>query len=239
MSHPRPCVVLFGDSLTQFSFDYNTKGWGLHLSSWYAARADVLNRGFSGYTTRAAKYLVNKIIPSAKEAKVLYTTLWFGANDAAFPPNNQHVPLEEYKQNMIDVIKMIRSHQPSSPVIVITPPPVDIAKWSADCDALKRPESSKCRSQESVAKYAHAAMEAAKEADALLLDIWTLMQQDKDWSRFLSDGLHFSEEGNKFVYDALRDLVKSKIGDAEKLDLYAGQGPAWSALDLQHPENSL
>lgn len=44
----RPYAVLFGDSLTQRSFDAATHGWGLFLASGWQGKIDVLNRGFSG-----------------------------------------------------------------------------------------------------------------------------------------------------------------------------------------------
>ena len=44
----RPSIVLFGDSITQFSFNPELCGWGAAMTHWYARQADVLNRGFSG-----------------------------------------------------------------------------------------------------------------------------------------------------------------------------------------------
>lgn len=44
----RPSVLLFGDSITQQSFSAEHRGWGAHMSDWYARYADVYNRGFSG-----------------------------------------------------------------------------------------------------------------------------------------------------------------------------------------------
>ena len=45
-------VILFGDSITQFSF--NVGGWGARVADHYQRRADVLCRGFSGYNSRQA-----------------------------------------------------------------------------------------------------------------------------------------------------------------------------------------
>eukprot|EP00397_Hematodinium_sp_SG-2012_P062470 GEMP01084428.1.p1 GENE.GEMP01084428.1~~GEMP01084428.1.p1 ORF type:complete len:217 (+),score=42.22 GEMP01084428.1:72-722(+) len=49
-----PEIILFGDSITQQSFSIDNGGWGARLSDHFSRRADVLNRGFSGYTTRWA-----------------------------------------------------------------------------------------------------------------------------------------------------------------------------------------
>ncbi len=46
----RPAIVLFGDSITQQGFGLNGHvGWASLLANDYIRRADVLNRGFSGY----------------------------------------------------------------------------------------------------------------------------------------------------------------------------------------------
>lgn len=47
----RPTFVLFGDSITQQSF--SEKGcWGAMVADAWTRCVDVVNRGFSGYTTR-------------------------------------------------------------------------------------------------------------------------------------------------------------------------------------------
>ena len=45
-SHPRlPEFVLFGDSLTEWSFDETTQGFGLYLEEKYAGKASMVNEG--------------------------------------------------------------------------------------------------------------------------------------------------------------------------------------------------
>lgn len=48
-----PKVLLIGDSLTQFGFSAEG-GWAAMLANALQRRCDVVNRGFSGYTTRYA-----------------------------------------------------------------------------------------------------------------------------------------------------------------------------------------
>lgn len=43
--------VLFGDSITQGSFEPGYNGIGQRLSHVYARKLDVLNRGFAGYNS--------------------------------------------------------------------------------------------------------------------------------------------------------------------------------------------
>lgn len=40
-----PRIVLFGDSLTAWSFDENTQGFGWYLRSWYKDKAEIDNEG--------------------------------------------------------------------------------------------------------------------------------------------------------------------------------------------------
>lgn len=108
----------------------------------------MLSRGFSGYNTRHALDVLPSVLAdcgagSAGSGRVLFYTLWFGANDAALPGTRQHVPVEEYASNLKKIVEMIRaSHKSggdgdgdgsadgrSPPIILITPPPVYQPWW--------------------------------------------------------------------------------------------------------------
>lgn len=133
--HLRPPIVLFGDSITQFAYGESPLGgtpvrigWASLLSQAYQRRADVLNRGFSGYNTRHALALVPKLFASKSGAGggdnsngsgnghgnlPLFCTVFFGANDANLPSKTagsgrQHVPKEEYGSNIKKIIASIR-----------------------------------------------------------------------------------------------------------------------------------
>lgn len=51
--------LLFGDSITQFSFNPHELGWGASLADSYARKLDVVNRGYSGYNTEMCKHLIS------------------------------------------------------------------------------------------------------------------------------------------------------------------------------------
>jgi hypothetical protein len=40
-----PEIVLFGDSLTEWSFSEDTQGFGLHFRQQYAGKATIINEG--------------------------------------------------------------------------------------------------------------------------------------------------------------------------------------------------
>ena len=117
----RPAIVLFGDSITQQGFGWTgaAAGWASLLARDYSRRADVLNRGFSGYSTRMALDLLPGIFPGAgagagagapdvTRGEVLFATVFFGANDAALPGERQHVPPEEYARNLRLIVDHVR-----------------------------------------------------------------------------------------------------------------------------------
>jgi lysophospholipase L1-like esterase len=119
----RASIVLFGDSLTQRGWEES--GWCSFVANLMTRKADVYNRGFGGYNTRWAKYLLPFLFPVRKDdvtPKHLLVTVWFGANDAAAPTERVSVPLEEYTENLRHIVAYLR--QCAHHVVVLTPPPV-------------------------------------------------------------------------------------------------------------------
>lgn len=86
----RPVVLLHGDSITQRASEAG--GWAVALSTYYQRRADVVNRGFSGYNTRMAVQLLERALPPLPEPPLL-ATVFFGANDATLPEGTSCVVL--------------------------------------------------------------------------------------------------------------------------------------------------
>jgi hypothetical protein len=64
----RPAFVLFGDSITQRGGAVG--GWATRLAERYTRRADVVNRGYSGYNTAWATHLLPLVFPQARSALV-------------------------------------------------------------------------------------------------------------------------------------------------------------------------
>ena len=102
----RPSIVLFGDSLTQKGFE--DRGWVSLLAAAYSRRADVLNRGFQGYNTRAAVQAIASCLWEEGTDGALFVTVWFGANDAFPPDDERHVPLQEFEENLRAIVTNIR-----------------------------------------------------------------------------------------------------------------------------------
>jgi lysophospholipase L1-like esterase len=104
-SSRRKRVVVFGDSITQHGYNSAISGWVAGLGNWWTRRVDVLNRGFSGYNSRWAKLMVHDAVISEDPHLVF---IFFGANDAVDHRVLQHVPLEEYQDNLDEMVRLMK-----------------------------------------------------------------------------------------------------------------------------------
>lgn len=237
--HLRPSILLFGDSITQFSHGEGSVkyGWGSLLSAAYQRRADVLNRGFSGYNTRHALDLVPKIFPASTGTSIcqpnhlLFVTLFFGANDACILGERQHVPLQEYGENLTKIVQEIRklAQESSSstttttdfPIIIMTPPPIDQDSWKEYLNLFDYYD----RRNDIAREYGKEARRVAQELNCPLLDTWELLGGDNlaTYRQHLCDGLHLSESGNELVFDGLMKLLKKDYPDLCPQEFLNGQ----------------
>lgn len=192
----RKRVLLLGDSITQQSFSLEHGGWGAGLADWYSRRADVVNRGFSGYNSRWVLDILSELLSSLEPASVLMCTIFFGANDAVMPEGTQHVPLEEFVLNLSAMVAMLRAHAPQCVVVLIAPPTVDSAQWPTRSPAQAATYAA------AVAQVAQA--ERARGSPVALLELSSLTPED------LHDGLHLGRSGNAKLLSLLKALVKEQ-----------------------------
>ncbi|KAL3791792.1 hypothetical protein HJC23_002423 [Cyclotella cryptica] len=215
----RAKIILFGDSITQMSFSSSECGWGAFLADRYQRRADVYNRGFSGYNT---SWFLKFAATDAGKADlfehegVQLVTIFFGANDASDPVHNvrQHVPLEDYKNNIRQIVSLVKSHfGVGVHIVLITPPPVchegrlrfQKERYGDKATGILE------RTLELSGEYSKALADIARELNLPLLDLWHMMQVVPSWSALLSDGLHLSSMGNRFVGEALLDIIERQL----------------------------
>uniref|UniRef100_A0ACD6ACW2 Uncharacterized protein n=1 Tax=Avena sativa TaxID=4498 RepID=A0ACD6ACW2_AVESA len=234
----RPRLVLFGDSITEQSF--RPGGWGAALADTYSRKADVVVRGYGGYNTRWALFLIHRIFPLVGAPPVA-TTIFFGANDAALPGRTcerQHVPVEEYKQNVRTIVDHLKDCSKSMVILLITPPPIDedgrerFARSLYGNNARRLPE----RTNEMAGVYAGQCIELAKEMGVHCVDIWSKMQTAKGWQKlYLSDGLHLTPEGNALVH---KHVVETLRGAGLRAEDMAHDFPHHSKIDGACPEKA-
>ncbi|XP_023765038.1 GDSL esterase/lipase At5g62930 isoform X2 [Lactuca sativa] len=235
----RPQIVLFGDSITDQSFRYG--GWGASLTDAYSRKADIVVRGYGGYNTRWALFLLNHIFPLDSTTPPIATTVFFGANDAALSgrtSERQHVPLEEYKENLRKIVHHLKECSPTMLIVLITPPPVDeegrleYAKSLYGEKAMKIPE----RTNEVTRTYVNGCVEVAKELGVASVNIWSKMQETQGWQKkFLSDGLHLTGDGNRVVYEEVIKVLNGAWLSASEMPL---DFPHHSQIDPHNPEKA-
>mmetsp|Transcript_21469 Transcript_21469/g.44132 ORF Transcript_21469/g.44132 Transcript_21469/m.44132 type:complete len:264 (-) Transcript_21469:109-900(-) len=213
--------LLLGDSLTQLSLD----GWGSELANVYQRRADVLNRGMSGYNSRwYLRYAEDNGIWE-EPGKVALVTIFFGANDAAKKEMEPlvHVPLSEYKSNIEKLVDKAQESYPDANVLIIAPPPVHPPQRLA---YQKKRYGDKAtgvleRTSEIAGTYAAACRKVAKTKEVPCVDIFTAMRtaegnsDEHDIGRFFYDGLHFSKTGNTFVYNTIASTIRKHFPSME------------------------
>ncbi|XP_073042181.1 GDSL esterase/lipase At5g45920-like [Primulina eburnea] len=207
----RPKIYLFGDSITEGSF--KDGGWGSSLANHFCRTVDVVLRGYSGYNTRMALQVTGKVFPPPEEGgdDPAAVTVFFGANDACLPDRSsahQHVPLEEYKQNLHAIVDFIQKRWPSTRVLLISPPPIDEAA-RLQHPFHPNPTGLPERTNEAAGIYARACLDVAAECGLTAVDLWSKMQQSPGWQKaMLEDGLHLTVDGNKFVFEEVIARLK-------------------------------
>ncbi|KAI9056881.1 SGNH hydrolase [Trametes sanguinea] len=239
-ANTQDAIVLLGDSLTEFGFSEG--GFAAKLANAYIRKLDVINRGFSGYNTDWILPVFEQCFPTQEEQqrlpKIRLLTIWFGANDAALPPNPQHIPLARYKSNLAQLVRAITSpdsprYSPDTRILLITPPPADGPRWARflaaqsegtetpawaqklaaehGWEALQKPD----RGVEVSGRYAAAAREVGAEEGVAVVDAWTALweaagKDEKGLEDLLVDGLHLSDKGYKIVYDGIVSTIAEK-----------------------------
>jgi hypothetical protein len=108
------------------------------------------------------------------------------------------------------------------------------------------------RTLELSGQYAKAVADISGELNLPLLDLWSIMQTVPSWPKLLSDGLHLSTTGNKFVGEALLHTIDNLLPElAVKPDSVSGNvnsaseckhmdrvAPWHDEIDHNHPENA-
>ena len=220
--YTRPKIILIGDSLTQTSFC----GWGGRLADVYQRRADVINRGFSGFNTKFYLHMPMENLPSDKAMAIIF----FGANDAALKDidPHHHVSVEDYRDNLRTLIDRVKSKYPQcdNNILLITPPPVvheqrlsyQVERYGDKATGVLE------RTLDNTAMYAQACRSVAEDMKLPCLNLFDAMQQESNWQRFFYDGLHFSPDGHIFVAEALLQVIADQLPEWKvEADTLTGQ----------------
>lgn len=231
----RDTVFLLGDSITQFSWEYD--GIAARLARYYERSFDVINRGVSGYNTTWGIEVFKRTFPkrSANSSHVTLLTIWFGANDATIPPKTQYVPLEDYEARLKELLALVRSpesqyYSPDTHIVLITPPPIDQTLWGD-------------RKLENTQKYAEVVKRVGKELGIPVVDSFTgiMNAAGNDVTKivdFTTDGLHLNAPGYKVVGDALINTIEEHFPEL-RAEAIPKDFPAWDTVDPDQYKNSI
>lgn len=223
-------VVCFGDSLTQQG--YRPGGWLCLLAEAYETKADVVNRGFSGYNTNLALLNAYDIAFAEYTSKAPDVVLiCFGANDAAMaerevPPNgpqSQHVPVELYSANLNTLVERLKkqwNNNNTTTIVLVSPPSVNDTLYAEHCakQGLPLPTRTKATSR----LYRDACEHVAKQHHVLFADSFSAFEPS-DASLF-TDGLHLSGAGNSALF---RCVLETLANDANHPSRMPNAFPHW------------
>ncbi|XP_022145516.1 GDSL esterase/lipase CPRD49-like [Momordica charantia] len=195
----RPKFVLFGSSIVQFSFD--DKGWGADIANLYARQADVILRGYAGWSSSQAIQVVDKIFPKDSTTQPALVIVYFGGNDAAINfPNS--VPVDEYIDNMTKIAEHITCLSTTTRSIFLTPPPVNSEQLKQQMPGLE-----KVRTMENLEIYSDALIDVCRKIGVEYIDLFRVIQRNDDWLTFFRDGVHFNEKGSRVVFDEIKTSI--------------------------------
>ncbi|KAL5010818.1 hypothetical protein ScPMuIL_013123 [Solemya velum] len=223
-----PKVYLLGNSITQFSFSAEG-GWGSLIADHLQRKCDVVCRGFSGYNSRWWKIILPKVLTASDVKDAALITLFLGANDSVLADlgKAQHVPLEEFQQNMSDIVIYLQSIGVArEKIIIISPPACAEEKWRKECEEKGR-IFSKCNKQ--TGEYAQACANVAKLHGTGYVHLYTEMMKVPDWDCMLNDGLHLSADGASFVFKLLKPLIDNLTCALPM------RFPDWKDIDNKNP----
>lgn len=220
-----PQIILLGDSITQ-GMTTTIQAW---LQTRYIRRADIINRGFSGYTSSQVLTLLPQIIPSpypSNSPPIRLYIIFLGANDAFIPPptpESPRVPLETFTFKIRELISYPTFTAQKTKIVLITPPPVD--EYSLPHTGL---------TSERVARYADSVREIGKELKVPVVDCsrafarhigWKADEADKaaplpgsrkleksnELASLFTDGLHFSNKGYEVLFHEIVKVLEEEV----------------------------
>lgn len=249
--------LLFGDSITSRSFNYDegkTFLFGPAISELYNRRLSVVHRGFSGYNSEMARYILPKIIEAEHndedgKSKIRIATVFFGANDSVSEKHEQYVSLERFEENTRYMTELLLKI--GSKVVLVGPAPHDENK--RDKLFPGNPDLNPRRTARNL-EYSQVVEKVAKDMDVGFVDLYHGFLESVGWKEgepvpgslgvletvtsaqgidhLLNDGLHFTGEGYRVFYNLLLDVIGKKYPElipANLPFLY----PEWGSVDLE------
>lgn len=227
--------LLFGDSITQYSFDpKHGFGAGAALQNLYIRKLDVLDRGFSGYNSEHARLILPQILEAELNSKseIKLMTIFFGTNDGL--NTFQHVPLPRYIENMEFSIGLAQERKIKT---IIIGPGLHESRMYTD----KPLTSNKI--------YREINDELGKlcsKLDVPFVDTWKQFQKDSGYSeediingnhpplsKYVNDGVHYTGHAYEVLYKAIVDVIEKVYPECAASNLSL-MFPAYAQLNTDN-----
>lgn len=211
----RPTILFLGDSITQFGF--STSGqWVARVADVFQRRCDVVNRGYSGYNTRWFRRRLPDIVNPALASSAAAAVVFLGVNDAKVPDvvleglPDQHVPLDEYKNNLKIIVEFLISNGVGPDRILMIPPiPCYDLTFKTHLEGrfeTKLPDAPKKKAV--TRSYHDACVSVAEEIQIRILPgVWKAL----DFPEMFCDGLHLSEEGSVTLANLMIPILEDMM----------------------------
>ncbi|KAL4168739.1 hypothetical protein KRP22_012134 [Phytophthora ramorum] len=244
-SKPRPVLLLTGDSLTEKATDPGKGGWVTLLQFRYRRSADIIARGLSGYNS---KWFLKYAMPAIQEeincgayTSPSFVTVWLGSNDAVLWDGSNpelHVPIEDYKENLLQIVDSFQRTAPDASILLITPIHVDDTariKYAAERNDSRRGLVD--HSNANARRYSRACLEAGRALDVPVLDLnvyFNSMPESTRNALLLEDGLHLNADGHKIADEQIRNAIKAQFPALDKA-MQEWQLPEASAWAIEDP----
>ncbi len=211
-------LLFFGDSIVQGLWD-EKGGWPdrikqdiftehLEKSAPFLDYNMVYMRGVPGDTSEDLKRRIGTELEdatdhSSSEVNVVFSV---GINDCGETNGESEVSVEDYRENLEEIID--RARKRADRVIAVGLTPVDEERLNSE-------ETADHYTNSQVRKYNEVLREVCEEKDVKFVSVFEELVQDDNWTENLFDGLHPDSIGHRKIYE----LVRDDIGDSLDLQL--------------------
>ncbi len=190
---PLTTIVCFGDSITK-------RGYPQILGE--LVGAETVNAGVAGHnSSQGLRRIKNDVLEHEPDIVVIF----FGTNDIRVDSDKAHVPLKNYRQNLLEIIK--KCVEIGAKPVLCSPPPILEEVY------FKRHERAKYEQagglKKLLADYSTAVKKIATEQKIPLVDLNTKLVKETTWLH--SDGVHPSPKGNAIIAKCVEEVLKAQL----------------------------
>ncbi|KAK9330796.1 SGNH hydrolase-type esterase domain-containing protein [Lipomyces starkeyi] len=241
-------VVLIGDS--QFELSWNPElefCFPAALANYYGRRADILNRGLSGYNSTWMRSQLDRIILELKhydEDVVLLFILWLGTNDSCLEFTEHHVPVPEFEANVRTYVGEIKRYFANARILLVSPAPISKTGLAASTMRTKGAD----RTQAATKEYVDALLKYSDDENVVRkIDLFSELVDAAGYdsnttvygenspvtedaalkiAKFTVDGLHLNGCGYRVLFNSVKRTLDN--WDSVRASDIEGVEPSWS-----------